>query len=313
MVAFTLRRIGSGLVLIILIPSIAFLLMSLASGNVARNVLGRNASAEQVAAFSSLYGLDRPIWEQYLAYVRDVFQGDFGTSYFTSEDVVDAMLSRVPVTISLVLGATIVAAIVSIGFGVAAALYRGWVDRVLQVVAILGFALPGFWLAMMLVLVFALELGWFPATGYVPFLRSPSGWAYSLVLPITALAIGAIASAAQQFRGEMIDTLRQDWVRTLRSRGLPERRVLFRHVLRNASVSGLTVLALQFVGLLGGAVFIEQIFSLPGIGLVLATSTDQGDIPLVMGVVIVTTIIVVVVNLVIDLFVAFLNPKARTA
>ena len=174
MVAFTLRRIGSGLVLIILIPSIAFLLMSLASRNVARNVLGRNASAEQVAAFSSLYGLDRPIWEQYLAYVRDVFQGDFGTSYFTSEDVVDAMLSRVPVTISLVLGATIVAAIVSIGFGVAAALYRGWVDRVLQVVAILGFALPGFWLAMMLVLVFALELGWFPATGYVPFLRSPS-------------------------------------------------------------------------------------------------------------------------------------------
>ena len=101
MVAFTLRRIGSGLVLIILIPSIAFLLMSLASGNVARNVLGRNASAEQVAAFSSLYGLDRPIWEQYLDYVRDVFQGDFGTSYFTSEDVVDAMLSRVPVTIRL--------------------------------------------------------------------------------------------------------------------------------------------------------------------------------------------------------------------
>jgi peptide/nickel transport system permease protein len=191
--------------------------------------------------------------------------------------------------------------------------YRGWVDRVVQIVAILGFALPGFWVALMLALIFAVRLGLFPATGYTPLLTSPAGWLHSLTLPIASLAVGAVASAAQQIRGAVIDTLGKDWVRTLRSRGLSSRRVLFVHVLRNASVSGLTVLALQFVGLLGGAVFVERIFALPGIGQVLSTSTAQGDIPMVLGVLIATTVIVVLVNLLIDLGVASLNPKARTS
>lgn len=308
---FTLKRIGAGAVLVVVIPAIAFFLMHLTAGNIARNILGQNATPVQVARQAAMLGLDRPAWRQFLSYSGQVLRGDFGSSYFTGQNISTAMTQRAPVTISLALGATVIAGIISVLLGTLAAVRRGWVDRVVQVVAIAGFALPGFWLALMLVLVFAIRLRWFPATGYVPFLTSPSGWADSLVLPVAALTVGAVANAAQQIRGEVIDTLRQDWVRTLRSRGLPESRVLYRHVLRNAGVSGVTVLALQFVGLLGGAVFIEQIFSLPGIGQVLVTAASQGDIPMVMGVVVVTTVIVVVVNLLVDLSVAFLNPKAR--
>jgi peptide/nickel transport system permease protein len=308
---FTLRRIGAGVVLVVLIPTIAFFLMHLTAGNIARNVLGQNATPEQVAKETAVLGLDRPVGLQFLDYLGKALHGNFGSSYFTGESVTSAMAGRVPVTLSLVIAATLVAAVIAVVLGVLAAVYRGWVDRVVQVVSIIGFALPGFWLALVLVLVFAVQLRWFPATGFTSFWSSPLGWADSLVLPVAALTIGAVANAAQQIRGEVIDTLRQDWVRTLRSRGLSEPRVLFRHVLRNAGVSGLTVLALQLIGLLGGAVFIEQIFALPGIGQILATATAQGDIPLVMGVVIVTTVIVVIVNLIIDLAVAFLNPKAR--
>jgi peptide/nickel transport system permease protein len=313
MIRFTLRRLGAGLVLLAVIPTLAFWLMNARAGNVARDVLGQSAAPEQVDQLNAQLGRDDPLLEQYLSWAGKVLTGDFGASWYTSEPVLGAVLQRLPVTVSLVLGTTLVAAILAVAGGVAAAVYRGWVDRVVQIVAILGFALPGFWVALMLALIFAVRLGLFPATGYTPLLTSPAGWLHSLTLPIASLAVGAVASAAQQIRGAVIDTLGKDWVRTLRSRGLSSRRVLFVHVLRNASVSGLTVLALQFVGLLGGAVFVERIFALPGIGQVLSTSTAQGDIPMVLGVLIATTVIVVLVNLLIDLGVASLNPKARTS
>jgi peptide/nickel transport system permease protein len=309
--AFTLKRIGAGIVLVVVIPTIAFFLMHLNPGDTARNILGPNATPEQVAKQADLLGLNHSVWQQFTDYARHAVGGDFGSSYFTGESITDAMTGRVPVTLSLVLATTVLAAVLSAVLGVAAAVRRGWVDRLVQIVAVAGFALPGFWIALILVMAFAVRLPLFPATGYVPLLTSPTGWVNSLVLPVAALTVGAVANAAQQIRGEVIDTLRQDWVRTLRSRGLSEPRVLYRHVLRNAGASGLTVLGLQSIGLLGGAVFVEQIFSLPGIGQVLVTATSQGDIPMVMGVVTVTTVIVVAVNLLIDLSVAFLNPKAR--
>ena len=311
MFTFTLKKLGAGLVLLIAIPAIAFLLMSASAGNVGRNILGPTASNEQVERLNSELGRDQPLLQQFLDWGGRALTGDLGASWYTNEPVASAVVNRLPVTVSLVVTTTVLAALIATVAGVAAAVYRGWVDRTVQILAIIGFALPGFWVALMLALVFAVRLGWFPATGYIAFTASPAGWAQSLVLPVAALALGAVASAAQQIRGAVIDTLRQDWVRTLRSRGLSARRVLFVHVLRNASVSGLTVIALQFVGLLGGAVFVERIYALPGIGQVLSNSTAQGDIPIVLGVLIATTAIVVLVNLFIDLAVAFLNPKAR--
>jgi len=176
---------------------------------------------------------------------------------------------------------------------------------------VLGFAVPGFLIAIFLVNVFALNLHWFKPTGYVQMSTSFTGWLSSVTLPIAALAIGAIASVSAQIRGSVIDTSRQDWVRTLRSRGLGENRVLYKHVLRNAGGPALAVLAVQFVGLLGGAIIVEQIFAIPGLGQISVVGTTQGDVPLVMGLVVIFAIIVVVVNIVIEILHGFLNPKAR--
>jgi peptide/nickel transport system permease protein len=311
MLRFILRRLGSGLVLVLVIPSLAFALMHASGTNVARQILGLTATQEQVDAKAAELGLDQPLAEQFLRWAQAALRGDLGRSWFNGEPVSSAVTSRLPVTLTLVLGTTLIAAVLAVVLGVLAATRRGWIDGLVQVVAIAAFAIPSFWLALVLVSVFAVNMSIFPATGFTPFEASPTEWARSITLPIIALSLGAIASIAQQVRGAVIDVLGMDFVRTLRSRGLPQRVVLFRHVLRNAAGPGLSVLAVQFVGLLGGAVIVERIFALPGIGQLAVSSTVSGDVPMVMGVVIATTVVVVLVNLVIDLAAGLLNPKVR--
>lgn len=311
MVRFTLRRLGAGVVLLFAISTIAYLLLYLSGGDIARQILGAAATEETVAKKTAELGLDQPLIPRYIDWLTHAVQGDFGRSWFTSQPVLDSITSRLSVTLSLVTGTIIITAVVSIVLGVWAARKRGWADRAIQVLAILGFAIPSFLIAIALVNVFALNLGWFKPTGFVRFSDSPAGWLETVTLPIIALSIGAVAAVAQQVRGSVIDALRQDWVRTLRSRGVRENKVVYKHVLRNAGGPALAVLALQFVGLLGGAVIVEQIFAIPGLGPISIQATSQGDIPTVMGLVVAFGIVVVVVNLVIDLLQGFLNPKVR--
>jgi len=313
MLSFTLRRLVSGVILLFVISSLAYLLLYLGAGNVGRRILGSQASEATVALKNQQLGVDEPLITRYLSWLAHAVTGDFGTSWFTSQPVDQTITSRLAVTISLVIGATILSGVIATVLGVWAARRRGWADRVVQVVSVLGFAIPGFLIAIFLVNVFALGLGWFKPTGYVQIATSFSGWLGSVTLPIVALSIGAIAAIVQQVRGSVIDALRQDWVRTLRSRGLSENRVVFKHVLRNAGGPALAVLAVQFVGLVGGAVIVEQIFAIPGLGQVSVTATSQGDVPVVMGLVVAIGAIVVIVNLLIDLIQGFLNPKARVS
>ena len=311
MLSFIARRIVSGIILVITISVIAFLLLYAGGGDIARRLLGQDASSAAVAQKSHELGLDQPLLQQFTTWVSGVFHGDFGASWFTSQPVTDAILSRLAVTLSLVFGATIVIAVVSVILGVLAATRRGWVDSLVQVLSLIGTAIPAFLVALGLVVVFAINLGWFKPTGYVQFADSPAGWLSSITLPVIALSLGGIAGVTQQIRGSMIDSLRGDYVRTLRSRGLNPRTVVLQHVLRNAAGPGLAVLGVHFVGLLGGAVIIEQIFAIPGIGQVAVTATSQGDIPLVMGLVVATAILVVILNLLVDLAQGWLNPKVR--
>jgi peptide/nickel transport system permease protein len=218
----------------------------------------------------------------------------------------------VPVTLALIVISLLLTAVLSVILGVTAAVGGGWVDRLLQVVAVLGTAVPAFIIAIGLVYFLAIRWPVLPATGYVSPDMSFPGWVASLVLPVTALLIGAVASAAQQFRTAVLDTLGRDYVRTLRARGISERNVVFRHVLRNSAAPGLTVLSLTMLGLLGGAVFIEQVFALPGMGQLAVSSATISDVPMVMGTVLVTIVIVLVVNFLGDLAITILNPKART-
>jgi peptide/nickel transport system permease protein len=311
MYRFVLRRLLSGVLLLFVITTVAYLLLYAGGGDIARRIVGPTASDAQVALKASQLGLDRPLVVQYWDWLTSALTGDLGRSWFNGQLVSAGVSSRLSVTLSLVLGATIIAAVVSVVVAVWAAVRRGWVDRAVQLVGVLGFAIPGFLIALGLVSLFALNLKWFKATGYVPITTSFGGWAGTVTLPIVALSMGCIAAVVQQIRGSLIDALRQDYVRTLRARGLSFNRVVYKHVLRNAGGPALAVLAVQFIGLLGGAVIVEQIFALPGLGQITVAATGQGDIPVVMGVVVATAAIVVIVNLIIDLAQGWLNPKVR--
>ncbi|MEV0287656.1 MULTISPECIES: ABC transporter permease [unclassified Kribbella] len=311
MLSFAGRRLVSCAVLVAMIATITFLLAFSATGNVARNLLGENATAEQLAAKNAELGLDKPLLAQFGAWAEHAARGDLGISWFTNEPVAQAIANRLPVTLSMVVLAVALTALISVGLGVAAAVRGGWLDRVIQVLSVLGFALPNFWVALVLVVFLSVTLGVLPATGYVRLSESPSGWALALVLPVASLVIGSTASAAQQVRGAVIDVLRQDFIRTLRARGISPRSVLFRHALRNAASPALTVLSLQFIALLGGAVVIEKVFAIPGLGTLTINAALQGDVPVLMGVVVTLVVLVVVVNLVIDIVSGWVNPKVR--
>ena len=312
MIPYILRRLGAGLILIFVVTGITFFMTYGANLPIARNILGPSASAEQVAALNAKLGLDQPIFEQYFNWLAGVFRGDLGTSYFTNEPITQALASRLPVTLSVVILASVIVIALSLVLGVAAAARGGAVDGVLQGVSIVAFVFPGLVLAIVLVYVFAIVLGWVPAVGFVPFTDSASGWFASVILPAIVLAIAGIASLASQIRGAMVDQLSRDYVRTLRTRGVSERSILLKHALRNAAAPGLTVFSLEFIGMFGGALFIEKIFALPGFGTYAFNSAMQGDLPAMLGVTLVGVGLVVIVNLLVDLLNGWLNPKVRT-
>ncbi|BCH27309.1 ABC transporter permease [Mesorhizobium sp. L-8-3] len=311
MLRYLSRRIASGVFLLFAISLLTFALMFGSTDNVARNLLGESATAEQVAALNSELGLDRPLSTQYLDWLRNAVRGDLGKSWTSNSRVSEELQRRMPVTLSIVFVTVTVMALLSAVLGITAAVRGGWADRLIQVGSVVGFAMPNFWLALILVIFFAINLRWLPATGYVSFSSSPASWAASLVLPVAALAFSGIASSSQQVRGAVIDALRQDYVRTLRARGVSAGSILFRHALRNAMPAALTVLSVQFIALLGGAAIIERVFAIPGLGSLTVASALAGDVPVLMGIVVNLIVMVIIVNILIDVINAWVNPKVR--
>ncbi|HWV21054.1 MAG TPA: ABC transporter permease [Devosia sp.] len=311
MLSYLSKRLLSSLVLLALVTTLTFAMVFGGADNVAQNILGDNATDQQIADLETRLGIDRPLYEQYGSWVAKALRGDLGMSWTMGESVSKILSGRLPVTLSMVILAIVIIGVVSALLGIAAAVRGGWADRIIQLISVVGFSLPNFWLGLILVVVFALNLRWLPATGYTDFLNSPSGWLASLALPVGALVLSGIASASQQVRGAMIDALRQDYVRTLRAGGIKPSSVLFRHALRNAMPAALTVLSLQFIGLLGGAAIIERVFAIPGLGSITVQAALSGDIPVLMGVVVTMIILVVIVNIAIDLANAWVNPKVR--
>ncbi|RXZ67045.1 ABC transporter permease [Agromyces albus] len=311
MISFILRRLGAGIILIFVVTTITFVLTYGANIPVARNILGPSATEAQVAALTSQLGLDRPLIEQYGSWISGLFQGDLGTSYFSSQPVAAAMGDRLPVTLSIVVLASILTLVISTVLGVASAVRGGALDAALQAITVIAYVFPGLVLGIVLVYVFAISLHWVPAIGFTPIEESVSGWFASSILPAVVLAIGGIAALAAQVRGSVIDELGRDYVRTLRSRDVSEGSILFKHVLRNAAGPAFTTFSLQFVSMFGAALFIERIFALPGYGTYAFTSTIAGDLPAMLGVTLFGVGLVVVVNLLVDLATGWLNPKAR--
>ncbi|MDT0568467.1 ABC transporter permease [Streptomyces sp. DSM 3412] len=307
-----LRKFLRAVTILLVVSFTTYLLMYGKGPGIVRAVLGREAQEADIRREVARLGLDRPLLVQYGDWLQGLLTGDLGESLFTGQSVTSLLATRVPVTLALVFLTLVMMAVLSVLLGVTAAVRGGWIDRVVQFLSVLGAAVPPFVIAIGLVFTFAIAVRVFPATGYVSPDQSFGGWIASVTLPTLALLIGAVAGAAAQFRGAVIDTLSQDFVRTLRARGISEREVVFRHVLRNAGGPGLMTLNLGVMTLLGGAVFIEQIFALPGLGSAGLEASLQGDVPVVMGILVVAIAIVLVVNLFADLANAALTPKVRT-
>lgn len=312
MIRFAARRILVGISMLLALTSATFLLVYASGADIARNLLGDLATPEQVAAKAAELGLDRPLATRYLDWLGGAAVGDLGVSWQNSASVIDLVVSRLPVTLSLVAATTLLALLLAGFLGVTAAVRGGWFDRVFQLVSLVASAVPSFVVAIVLVTVLAVQLRAFPATGFTSPGQDFAGWIASITLPVIALVASITATAAQQIRGSMRDALASPWVTTLRSRGLHETQILGLHALRAAAPAGLTVFSLQFVGLLSGTVVIEQVFALPGIGSLAVTATNAGDLPVVMGVVVYTTAMVAIVTILFDILGGLLIPRTRS-
>jgi peptide/nickel transport system permease protein len=277
-------------------------------------ILGDTGTQEQHEMLRERLGLNQPVHLRYLRWLGRAVQGDLGTSFFNSVSVMGAVMQRLPVTLSLTAVSALIAIAVGVAAGVAAALRpRSWVDRLATLGATFGQAVPNFWFGLILVAIFAVNLRWFPATGFTPISVSPWEWLRSVILPSIALGLSSSAAIARQVRSAMVGVLQQDYVRAARAQGLSARRVVFRHALTNAMIPVVAVLSFQITVLLGGALIVEQVFAINGLGTLAIGAVRQQDIPMLQGLVLVMVGLVVIVQLATDIIYGLLNPKARPA
>ncbi|WP_211315685.1 ABC transporter permease [Rathayibacter caricis] len=248
---------------------------------------------------------------QYVDWLGRVLTGDLGQSFYTGEPVASAVARRMGVTLSVIIPALIISVVIAVVLGVVAAARGGWIDKMLQGVMLSGLLIPGLLVAIFLVSVLAVTLQVLPAGGYTSPQDDPQAWVRSITIPVIVLCLGGAANIATQVRGTMIDELRKDYVRTLRTRGVSTRALVLRHALRNAAGPALTVAGLEFGSMFFGALVIEQVFALPGVGLYSFNASIQGDFPVIMGLVIFSVGLTVAINLITDLANGWLNPKAR--
>ncbi|OHV21343.1 ABC transporter permease [Parafrankia soli] len=311
MLLYVLRRLALGVVLALLVTLVTFLLLSFSFEDVVRTILGQSATPDTVDALMAEKGYDRPLIVQYGEWLGGAFTGDFGDSAYTSVSVAPTVVQRLGVTMSVIIPALLIMVVVSVALGLWSAARGGVADRVAQLISLIGYVVPPLLLAIVLVYVLGVRLKWLPATGFTEFGDDPAAWARSVTIPVTVLVIGGIANMTAQVRGRMIDELRRDYIRTLRTRGVSTRSILLRHALRNAASPALTVLSLEFIQIFGSALIIENVFALPGFGSYAFNASLQGDIPIIMCVTTFGVLLVIAVNLITDLANGWLNPKAR--
>jgi peptide/nickel transport system permease protein len=312
MIRYIIRRLIQAVGVLILVSVLVFLLVRLIPGDPIQLLLGEDLSPAVEQQLIQRWGLDQPLYEQYFRWVFNILQGDFGQSIRTQEQIGNLIGSRILPTMMLATGAMLIAVSVGIPAGVVAA-YKartGW-DHFAMFFALVGLCVPHFWLALLLMLAFSLNLGWFPVSGYASPFVDPLGALRHLVLPSLALGIGLAASISRMTRSTMLDVLSQDYIRTARAKGLSERVTVFGHALKNAMLPTITVIGLQLGFLLGGAVVIEELFSYPGIGQLLIFAISNRDYPLVQSVVLVFASVFVVINLLVDISYAYFDPRIR--
>ncbi|CAN3701620.1 Glutathione transport system permease protein GsiC [Microbacterium sp. MM2322] len=307
------RVLSSGVVLLgVLI--VVFALVHLVPGDPVRLALGTRYTPEAYEALRTASGLDRPLPEQFVSYVLHAVTGDFGVSFRNGQPITTTLLQRLPATVSLAVVGLVVALLISLPAGVYSALREGRVsDVIVRVSSQFGVSIPDFWLGMLLISLFSVTLGWLPASGYVALTDDPAGWLRQVALP--GLTVGLVAGAimTRYIRAAVIDVASAGYVRTAVSKGLPRRIVVSRHIVRGALVPVLTIAGIQLATILGGVIVVEVVFAWPGLGRLVYDAVAARDYPLIQGAVLLVAVMFIVVNLIVDVLYAVVDPRIRAA
>jgi peptide/nickel transport system permease protein len=310
---FIFRKLGAALIVVFLASVLVFVGVRAIPGDPALAYAAEERDEATLAAIREKYGLDEPLHVQYVTWIGLALRGDLGTDS-RGLPVAETIVSRLPLTLELAALAMLIGGVVGITAGVIAAVRRGKPsDYAATTVALLGLSVPHFWLGLLMIIVFSVNLGWLPAGGYVPFREDPLGNLEHMLMPALVLGLGLSAVLMRQMRSAMLDSLGADYVRTARAKGLSEWSVVGKHALRNSLITVTTVLGLQLGALISGAIVTEQIFGIAGFGRLTVDSIAQRDYALLQGVVLVVAIGYVVVNLLVDLLYSFINPRIRVA
>lgn len=314
MLSYILNRLIAAVPTLLGVAIVTFLLMRAVPGDVVTQLVGLDANntPERLAELRRLFGLDLPLHVQFGQWFGAALQGDLGSSLRTGREVAQDLALRFPVTLQLTLMSLLVALLIAVPLGILAATRRGhFSDYLASIFAILGLSVPGFFLAVLLILLFSLALGWLPPAGFVPLAENPWENLRHMLLPAFSLGVILAGAITRILRSSMLEVLGRDYIRTARAKGLAERVVVYRHALRNALIPVLTVIGLQFGSLLGGAVIIEQVFSLPGVGRFALEGINLRDYPVVQGTVLFIATAAVLVNLTVDLLYSLIDPRIR--
>lgn len=304
MFKYILKRLLLLIPVVIGITLFIYVILSAAPGDPAQLILGMDASAADLAALRAELGLDQPVLIQYLRYMLNVLRGDFGTSWLSGYEVLPEFLNRLSNTILLATLSMAFAAILGISLGILSAIRQNtWIDYFSLALAVLLFSLPAFWFGLMAQIIFCLKLGWLPAAGADTFKH--------FLLPALTLGANVLASQLRMTRTSMLDVVKQDFIRTARAKGASERRVVMRHVLRNGMLPVVTQVGISYASCMGGSVVTESVFSIPGVGSLLVNAVKSRDIPVVMGTIIFVAVFVGVINLLVDLLYAWIDPRVK--
>ena len=312
MAGVALRRLLSAIPVLLIVSLITFGLMRLIPGDPAAAIAGVGATPAQIEQLRRDLGLDEPLYLQLLDYYRGLFQGNLGRSLLLGTGVFAATMERLPVTIGLSLYAMVFTLLIGLVSGIIAALRQNsWVDQAAMMFAMIGISVPNFFLGLLMIILFAVHLGWLPSGGYVPFMEDPVGWLRSLAMPAFSLALLQAGLLARITRSSMLEVLRQDYIRTARAKGLPYRKVVLKHALSNALIPIVTVVGIIVSLLMSGAVVTEALFSIPGMGQLLTQAVLSRDYPMVQGGLLLVTTFLVMVNITVDVLYAVLDPRVR--
>ncbi len=305
-------RLLQAIPVLLLVAVLTFVLMHMLPGDPAVVIAGPDATPEAVDRLRHQLGLDRPLWEQLVHWLGNLARGDFGQSLMLNQGVFSAVVERLPVTLSLAFIAFLITIPVGVLLGVTAAYYRNsWIDSVVMGIALVGVSIPSFWIAIVSVVLFSVELRWLPSSGYEPLSQGFTPWLRSMVQPAVILALFQIGYLARMTRSSMLDVLDQDYIRTARAKGLNEWSTVGKHAFRNSLMSVVTVSGIILSLLIGGSVVIEQVFALPGIGRLVVQGIMARDYPLIQGTMLLLGFAFVIVNVIVDLAYTLVDPRVR--